>query len=123
LTWRGLISNLGQFYFVFLLLLFCLENHVYLSHGVQVAGAAWYVATWIMAGVGDLVQRIEDGRTGPVFGGRAIERSGGTVSAPYTWRRGVRVSLLSLKIKVDGLCVLCPQNHSDGFASKPVVTV
>jgi hypothetical protein len=35
----------------------------------------------------------------------------------------VRVSWLSLKIKVDGLCVVCPQNHSDGFASKPVVTV
>jgi hypothetical protein len=33
----------------------------------------------IIAGVGDLVQRIEDGLTGRVFGGRAIERSGGAV--------------------------------------------
>jgi hypothetical protein len=74
-----LILNPGQFYFVFLLLLFCLENRVYLSHGVQVAGAAWHVATWIMVGVGDLVQRTGDGRTGRVLGGRAIERSGGTV--------------------------------------------
>jgi hypothetical protein len=33
----------------------------------------------IMAGVGDLVQRTGDGRTGRVLGGRAIERSGGIV--------------------------------------------
>jgi hypothetical protein len=31
----------------------------------------------IVAGVGDLVQRTEDGRTGQILGGRAIERSGG----------------------------------------------
>jgi hypothetical protein len=33
----------------------------------------------IMAGVGDLMQRTKDGRTGRVLGGWAIERSGGTV--------------------------------------------
>jgi hypothetical protein len=32
-----------------------------------------------MAAVGDLVQRIRDGRTGRVLGGRAVERSGGAV--------------------------------------------
>jgi hypothetical protein len=32
-----------------------------------------------MAGVGDLVQRTGDGRTGQVLGGRAIERSDGAV--------------------------------------------
>jgi hypothetical protein len=32
-----------------------------------------------MAGVGDLVQRTGDGRTGRVLDGWAIERSGGTV--------------------------------------------
>jgi hypothetical protein len=32
-----------------------------------------------MAGVGDLVQRTEDGHTGRVLGGRVIERSGGAV--------------------------------------------
>jgi hypothetical protein len=32
-----------------------------------------------VAGVGDLVQRTGDGRTGQVLGGRAIERSGGVV--------------------------------------------
>jgi hypothetical protein len=33
----------------------------------------------IVAGVGDLVQRIEDDRTGRVLGGRVIERSSGVV--------------------------------------------
>jgi hypothetical protein len=32
-----------------------------------------------MVGVGDLVQRIGDGHTGQVLGGRTIERSGGAV--------------------------------------------
>jgi hypothetical protein len=50
-----------------------------LSRGVQVAGAVRRVAMRIMAGVGDLVQRIGDGRTGRVLGGRVVERSGGTM--------------------------------------------
>jgi hypothetical protein len=47
-------------------------------------------------------------------------------SAPCTWRRGAQDSWLSLKTKVDGLSVVWPQNHCDGFsglASKPVVTI
>jgi hypothetical protein len=43
------------------------------------AGAAWRATTWTMAGVGDLVQRTGDGRTGRILGGRAVERSGGAV--------------------------------------------
>jgi hypothetical protein len=50
-----------------------------LSHGVQVAGVAWRAATRIVAGVGDLVQRIGDGHIGRVLGGQAIERSGDTM--------------------------------------------
>jgi hypothetical protein len=46
---------------------------------VQVAGAAWCVAMRTMAGVGDLVQRTGDGRTGRVLDGRAIDRSGGAM--------------------------------------------
>jgi hypothetical protein len=46
---------------------------------VQVAGAAWFAATSIMAGVGDLVQRTGDGHTGQVLGGRMIGRSGDAV--------------------------------------------
>jgi hypothetical protein len=44
-----------------------------------VAGAAWRAVMMIMAGVGDLVQRTGDGRTGRVLGGWVIKRSGDAV--------------------------------------------
>jgi hypothetical protein len=69
----------GIVHFVFLLPLFRLQNRVYLSRGVQVAGAACRAVTRTVAGVGDLVQRTGDGRTGQVLGVRAVERSGGAV--------------------------------------------
>jgi hypothetical protein len=50
-----------------------------LSRGVQVAGTAWSAAMRIVVGVGDLVQRTGDGRTGRVLSDRAIERSGGAM--------------------------------------------
>jgi hypothetical protein len=50
-----------------------------LSHGVQVAGAAWRAATRTVAGVGDLVQRTGDGRIGRVLGGWVVEMSGDAV--------------------------------------------
>jgi hypothetical protein len=50
-----------------------------LSRGVQVAGAACRAATRTVTGVGDLVQRTGNGRTGRVLGGRTVERSGGAV--------------------------------------------
>jgi hypothetical protein len=56
-----------------------LENRVCLSRGVQMAAAAWHAAMRTMTGVGDLVQRIGDGRTDRVLGGRVVERSGGAV--------------------------------------------
>jgi hypothetical protein len=56
--------------------LFHLENHICLSRGVQVAGAAWWAATRIVARVRDLEQRTGDGRIGQVLSGRAIERLG-----------------------------------------------
>jgi hypothetical protein len=59
--------------------LFHLENRICLSRAVQVAGAVWRAATRIVAGIGDLVQRAGDGRTGRVLGGRTIERSDGAV--------------------------------------------
>jgi hypothetical protein len=37
-------------------------------------------------------------------------------SAPCTWRRGARVSWLSLKTKVGNLSVVRPQNHWDGLS-------
>jgi hypothetical protein len=42
---------------------------------MQVVGAAWCAAMMIVAGVGDLMQRIGDDRTGRVLGGRVIKRS------------------------------------------------
>jgi hypothetical protein len=72
-------SRIVLFCFIFLLLLFCLKNRVCLSRGVQVAGAACSATTRIVAGVGDLVQRTQDGHTGRLLGGRAIERSGDVV--------------------------------------------
>jgi hypothetical protein len=43
------------------------------------AGAAWRAAMRTVGGVGDLVQRTGDGRTGRVLGDRAVERSGDAV--------------------------------------------
>jgi hypothetical protein len=59
--------------------LFDLKNRVCLSRDVQVAGAVWCAVMRIVAEVGDLVQRIGDGCTCRVLGGRAVDRSGGTV--------------------------------------------
>jgi hypothetical protein len=59
------------------------ENHVCLPHGVHVAGAAWWVAMRIMAGVGDLVQRIKDGRTDRVLSCWTIGRSGDVMCGLY----------------------------------------
>jgi hypothetical protein len=69
----GIISFCFSFIFV------SLDNRACLSRGVQVAGAAWHAVTRTVAGVGDLVQRIRNGHTGRVLGGRAIERSGDTM--------------------------------------------
>jgi hypothetical protein len=38
------------------------ENRICLSRGVQVTGAAWWVTTMIMTGVGDMVHRTEHGQ-------------------------------------------------------------
>jgi hypothetical protein len=59
--------------------LYLVENRVCLSCDVQVTGAAWRVVTRIVVRVGYLVQRIEDGRTGWVLGGRTIGWSGDAV--------------------------------------------
>jgi hypothetical protein len=59
--------------------LIVMSHCVCLSCGVQVTGAAWCAAIRIVVGVGDIVQRTRDGRTGQVLDGRTIERSGGAV--------------------------------------------
>jgi hypothetical protein len=60
-----------------------MENRICLSRGMQVTGAAWWAVMRIMTGVGDLVQRTEDGRTGRVLGGQTIRSLGDTVCGLY----------------------------------------
>jgi hypothetical protein len=55
------------------------ENHICLSHTMQVVGVTWRATMRIVVGVEDLVQRTGDGHTGQVIGGRTIERSGSAV--------------------------------------------
>jgi hypothetical protein len=63
------------------------ENRVCLSRAVQVTCSAWRIAARIMAGVGDLVQKIGEGHTGQVLDGRMIERSGDAVCGLHSARR------------------------------------
>jgi hypothetical protein len=74
--------------------LFRSENRVCLSRGVQVAGAAWRAVTRTVAGVGDLVQRTGDGRTGRVLGGWAVERPGGAVCGLHLAHGGLKRNFL-----------------------------
>jgi hypothetical protein len=62
------------------------ENRVFLSRDVQVAGAVWWAAMRIMSRVGDLVQKIGDGHTGQVLGGRMIGRSADAVGSLHRAR-------------------------------------
>jgi hypothetical protein len=62
------------------------ENHVYLSHGVQVAGVVWRATMRIMAVVGDLLQRIGDGCIGQVLGGQTIRSLGDAMCDLYRAR-------------------------------------
>jgi hypothetical protein len=71
------------------------KNRVYLSRGMQVAGVAWRAAIGIVTGVGDLVQRTGDDRTGRVLGGRAIGRSGDTVCGLHRVRGDEKRRFLS----------------------------
>jgi hypothetical protein len=48
-----------------------------------VAAAAWRAAMRTMAGVGDLVQRAGNGRTGRVLGSRTVEGLGGAVCGQH----------------------------------------
>jgi hypothetical protein len=51
------------------------------------AGATWHASTMIIAGVGDIVQRIGDGPTYRIHDDRTIGRSGDTVCGLHHTRR------------------------------------
>jgi hypothetical protein len=99
---------------VLLLALFHLENRVCLSRDVQVAGAARRAATRIVAGVGVLMKRTRDGRTGRVLGGRVIERSGGAVCDLHRARGDEERGFLGWASKLRS--VGWTQNHWDGLS-------
>jgi hypothetical protein len=95
LTCHGLNSNPGHFRGSTTISLFHVEKRVWLSRGVQVTGATWREAMRNVAGVGDLVQRTGDGRTGRVLGDRTIERSGDTVCGLHRARGDEECEFLS----------------------------
>jgi hypothetical protein len=99
----------------YLLPLVHLENHVCLSHGMQLAGAAWYAATRIVTEIGDWVQRTEDGRIGRILGGRAIEMSGNVVCGLHRARGDEEHEFLGWASKSRSIIF-------SGLASKPVAT-
>jgi hypothetical protein len=80
---------------------------------VQVAGATWLATMKIVAGVGDMVQRIGNDRTGGVLGGRAIKR----LVVPCAVCT-VHMETMSVSFLIE------PQNHGrqfvSGLASKPL---
>jgi hypothetical protein len=76
----------GTVLFCFSFTFVSLENRVCLSPGVHVASVAWRAVTRTVVGVGDLVQRTGDGRTGWVLGGRAVESSGSVVCSSHLTR-------------------------------------
>jgi hypothetical protein len=61
-----------------------MDNRVWLSRGVQVAGTTWWAVMRIVAGVGDQVQRTEDGQAQVRYS--LVVRLGGRVTpcAVYT---------------------------------------
>jgi hypothetical protein len=77
---------------------FCVENHVCLSRGVQVEGAACRAVTRIVAGVGDLVRRAGDGQT--QVGYSMAGRSGG-------------------RVMPCAVCTVHEEMRSEGFLVKP----
>jgi hypothetical protein len=93
------------------------ENRVCLSHGVHVAGAAWRAATKIIAGVGDLLQKIGDGQAH--VGYSVARRSGGrvTLCAVYIIHKETRCEGFLVWPQNQGrwFAVVWPQNHWVGY--------
>jgi hypothetical protein len=78
-----------------------------------------------VAGVGDLVQRIGDDRTGWVLGGRTIEKSGDAVCGLHCARENEEHEFLDCASKqgrqfVSGLTSKSLGRFISGLASKPM---
>jgi hypothetical protein len=114
--------------FVFLLPLFRSKNRVCLSRGMQVVGVAWCAAMRTMAGVGDLVQRTEDGRTARILGSRAVKRSGRAVRGLHLAREDEERGFLGWALKprllvCEWFDLKTTRTVFTSLTSKPVETV
>jgi hypothetical protein len=88
----------------------------------------WRAATRNMVGVGDLLQRTGDCRTGRVLGGRAVERSGDVVCGLHLTRGDYERGFLGLASKsrstvCEWFYLKTIQMVFTGLALKPVATV
>jgi anti-sigma factor RsiW len=88
------------------------ENRVCLSRDVQVVGVTWRAATRIVAGVGDMLQRIEDDQAH--VGYSVAGRSGSRVT-PYAVCT-VHMETMSVSFLVE------PQNQDRRFPSLDLKT-
>jgi hypothetical protein len=75
-----------------------------MRHGVQ--------QREIVTGVGDLVQRTRDGRTGQLLGGRVIKRLGGAVCGLHRARRDEKREFIGYATKPNRLRFI-------GYVTKP----
>jgi hypothetical protein len=114
LPWFEFESEKFQWYYLYLS---CVENRVCLSHGVHVVGAAWRAAMKIIAGVGDLLQKIGDGQAH--VGYSVARRSGGrvTLCAVYIIHKETRCEGFLVWPQNQGrwFAVVWPQNHWVGY--------
>jgi hypothetical protein len=92
--WIWIQNSFVCFTFIFIS---WLDNQVWLSRGVQVAGAAWSIVTRIVIGVGDLVQRTDDGQA--QVGYLVIGRSGNTVCGLHCAHRDEERGFLGWVLK------------------------
>jgi hypothetical protein len=127
--WLGEVwIRIWDIFVVLQLSLFHLQNHVYLSHGVQVAGAACRATMRIVAWVGDLVQRTGDSRTGWILDDRMIERSGDAVCSLHRAHVDEKHGFLDWASKLRAtVCewfgLKTTRMVFSGLASKPVATI
>jgi hypothetical protein len=98
--------------------LFCVENHVCLSRGVQVTGATWRAAIMIVVGVRDLVQRTGDGQAHVRYSVAGRSRGQVTLCVIYTVHKETRSTSFLVWAQNQGRRFLpvWPQNGGFGFS-------
>jgi hypothetical protein len=106
------------------------ENHVCLSHVVQVIGVTWRSTPRIMVGVGDLVRRTEDGQAQVGYSVAGRTRGQVTLCAVCTEHEETRSMGFLVEPQLQGqwfvsglvskplgwFVSVWPQNHWDGLS-------